>query len=379
MDKRLIMKEYKDVAVTAYTWHEIRDQVANVNPELAGLIDEINPDNNCKLYKARYIYGDHFLKNGELFLPGKEGGLVAFADSLVDTEIKQDLGYNLSTNPVTLVLHNSLEMFMTLEDRIVPFSINHPGDVFGLWRVLDRPQTDKLSHASIFMWDMTAGARSIFMLPKISESMAHNKLKQATRITTDKPRSLIDHWKVFKDIAQQPDFKEPWHTEVLYFSKDWFEKLNDPAWLKLRYDLLNKAWQGTEFWRNQFVWNLTFTRIQTLRKIKASSYIADIVKHILAISTGAIPGFKPATDNSLGPISTIQQAYLDHYDLKDYAPILMQVNQFKAKASVGETPAYYSLQFPTALELSPKTSGRSSAISDLYDIRALIEKYMKQI
>src|SRR3990167_11373570 len=118
-----------------------------------------------------------------------------------------------------MVLHNALEMFITLEDRVIPFSINKPGNIFGLWRVLDRPNEEKLSHTSVFIWNMTAGARSMFMLPKVSEALAHNKLKQGLGIGIDKPRDLLDHWKVFREIAKQPEFTEDWYVEVLFFSK----------------------------------------------------------------------------------------------------------------------------------------------------------------
>lgn len=370
------MKEYDGFALTALTWDEARESAKKVNPEFVAMIDELKPDDSCKLYHVKYPYGAQFLQSGEFFLPADNGELVPFVDERIPADVKADLSYNLNTNPVSMVLHNSIEMYMTLEDRIIPFSISGPGSIFGLWRVLDRPDHDRLSHASVFMWDMTAGARSIFMLPKISEALAHNKLKQAMRISIDKPRDLLDHWKVFKEIATQPDFPEPWHVEMLFFSKQWFERMFEAGWIKLHQYFLDKTWRGTEFWRNQFVWNLTFTRIQSMRKIKASSYIADIVKHALAVGTGAVPGFQPALDSSLAPINGLQQAYLDHYELKHYAPIIMVPHLFSAERS---GPVYYSLQFPTALELSPKTSGRSSAISDLYDVRSLVNKYLAQI
>jgi len=361
-------------------WQSIRERVHKLNPDFATLIDKINPDSSFKMYIAKYPFGAQILDNGEFYLPTQAGGRIAFQSDEVPSEIKEDLGYNLGSNPISMVLHNSLEMFVALEDRIVPFSMISPGKIFGLWRCLDilgAQKQESLSHTSIFSWGMTAGARSLFMLPKISEALAHNKLKQAMRVTVDKPNSLLDHWKVFKDLAQQDTFPEPWHVEVLYFSKKWVDYLADPAWINLRYYLLNMVWQNTGFWRNQFVWNLTFTRIQTLRRIKASPYIADVVKHLLAIGIGAFPGFRPALDSSLAPIKGIQQVYTDFYELKEYAPIIMQPETFNFLTD--KDPVYYSLQFPTACELAPKTSGRSSAISDLYDVRALINKYLSYI
>jgi hypothetical protein len=371
------MKEYKGIKTVSHEWSEVRDQVQAVNPEFSELIDSLDPGPECRMFEVVYSYGDKFIDSGEFYLPGENGELIPFTDSRVEPEIQEALGYNMNTNPVTIVLENTIEMLVTLEDRIVPFGLRRPGDVFGAWRTLDKPNQNNLSHSSVFMWDMTAGARSMFMLPKISEAVAHNKLKQAMHIGADKPRDLLDHWKVFRALAKSPDFGEPWQVKLLFMSREWFEKMYDPAWIKLRSYFLNRAWHSTEFWRNQFVWNLTFARIQSIRNIKAASYIADIVKHILAIGSGAVPGFRPALDSSLGPVEGLQRAYIDHYELKTYAPIIMEPSVFHSEPK--ENPAYYSLQFPSALELSPKTSGRSSAISDLYDIRALLNKYMKQI
>lgn len=377
------MTTYSNLDVVCTDWQSVRSRVAKVNPEFARLVDEINPDSSYRLYVAKYLYGAQILDNGDFFLPGTdpENNRIPFMSDSVPKQMQEDLNYNLDSNPISMVLHNKIESFVALEDRIVPFSVISPGNLFGMWRSMDALATpdyrDDLSHTSIFIWGMTAGARSIFMLPKISEALAHNKLKQAMRIYVDKPNSLLDHWKVFRSIAQQDNFPEPWHAELLFFSKKWRDSLNQPTWLKLHRHLLNMVWQNTAFWRNQFVWNLTFTRIQALRKIKASPYIADVVKHLLAIGIGAFPGFRPALNDDLAPIKGIQQIYTEHYELKEYAPIIMQPGSFDLETS--SDPIYYSLLFPTACELAPKTSGRSSAISDLYDVRALLNKYLQYI
>jgi hypothetical protein len=362
----------------ALTWKEARSSVQKVNPALMKVIDKIDPGDDCLLYRAQYPYGVQVLRLGEFFLPcGENGELVSFNSPKIDPKLRQDLGYNLGSNPLMLVLNNAFEMYVSLEDRVVPFSLYKAGRMVGLWRMLDELTHQRLSHASVFIWDMTAGARSVFMLPKISEAIAHNKLKQAFHISVDKPKSALGHWRVFREISSHPEFTEQWHADTLLFSRAWFDHLQDPAWAELRTYLLEQAWQATEFWRNQFLWNLTFSRVQTLRNIKAAPYIADIVRHIFAMSSSAVPGFRPALDSSLAPIQGIQQAYIDHYELKSYQPIIMQPSF--AAAEGRDDPIYYSLHFQTALELSPKSSERSSTISDLYDVRTLANKYVSEI
>ena len=375
-----IMKAIVGLDLKLTDWKAIRSRVKAVNTEFAELVDQVNPDSSYRLYVAKYPFGAQILENGKFFLQGENGKPIPFLSESIPVQIREDLDYNLATNPIAMVLQNNLEMFVALEDRIVPVSIISPGKMFGLWRCMDKvglPENqENFSHTSMFIWGMTAGARSIFMLPKISEALAHNKLKLATQITADKPNSLSDHWKIFRDIAQQKDFSDKWEVEILFFSKKWADALNDPAWLPVRDYLFNMVWKNTGFGRNQYVWNLTFTRIQALRKIKASPNIADTVKHLLAMGTGAYPGFRPALNDDLLPLQGLQQAYMDYYEV-EYAPLIMQPSTFDFRSQ--QDPAYYSLQFPTACELAPKVSSRSSAISDLYDIRGLVNKYLSYI
>jgi hypothetical protein len=373
-----VMTPSKSLALDKLTWAQARTTVLKLNPELAKLIDEVDPGPDCVLYKARYPYGSQMLSAGEFCLPTENGGVINIRDHRVPLEIKEQLGYNPNANPLALVTSKSAEIFLTLEDRVIPFRVVKKGGLMGVWHTLDGLNGNRTTHhAGMFLWDVTAGARSVFMLPKISEMMAHSKLKQAFHVNVEKPKHSLDHWKVFRTIAAQPAFVEPWHTEVLYFSKAWFEYFNDLAWLKLRHYLINQAWLDSEFWRNQFIWNLSFARALTLKNIKASAYIADTVKHILTVALGAVPGFQPALDSTLAPIRGIQDAYINHYELKSYHPIIMQPASLSLQNN--KDTVYYSLQYPSALELAPKASERSSTISDLYDVRALMTKYLKEI
>jgi hypothetical protein len=224
---------------------------------------------------------------------------------------------------------------------------------------------------------MTAGARSLFLLPKISESASHNQLKKAFHLKTEKPTNLLDHWKIFKEITNHPAFGEKWETELLFFSREWFETLNDKSWLTFKSYLLGYAWNNSEFWRNQYTWDAIFSLIAKRKNMKPNPYHVDIVKHLFALGVGAVPGFQPAIDNSVAPISRLQDIYLNDYKLKNYAPIIMQPGFFSLKKA--SSPVYYSLQHHTSIEFSPKPSNRNSAITDLGGVSYLLEKYLAEI
>ena len=48
------------------TWPEVRDKVAQLNPELAVTIDNLSDNQSHALYEAQYYYGDKIVDNGIL-------------------------------------------------------------------------------------------------------------------------------------------------------------------------------------------------------------------------------------------------------------------------------------------------------------------------
>lgn len=358
------------------SWEEVRQEFAQVNPTLAALIDELNPPKDCYFLRAKYHYGDEILKQGIFHIPPSTGTkLLPLQPSTVDAKLYDTLGYNHGSQPMFMVLHKQLEIFMTLESRVVPFDLLKPGSFSGIWRLLDDAPA---SHASIYLWDMTAGARSLFMLPKISETLSHARLKKEFRFTYGKPANMLEHWEVFRHIAQGAKQRSDWQAELLLFSKGWIDRLKDPAWLKLRYYILNYAWQETGFWRNQFTWNLTFSRIQALHRLKPPAHIDQTVQHLFAVATGAVPGFQVALNEDLAPTRLLQDAYVNVYQLKSYAPLILQPAFFKMYEPL-PPPVYLSLHYPTAIGFTYKVSERSSTIIDLSDCQVLAQTYLKEI
>ena len=358
-----------------FTWRQIREEVWKVNPSFAEIVDNLDPSDKYTIHKARYPYGSEILKRALLYLPDANGGVVPITSNHIDPKIRQDLNYNSNSNPVTMVLKNSVELFFSLEGRTI--SLYDPldaGKIFGTWRILNPSK----AHQPIFIWNMTAGARSIFMLPKITETEKHYRLKKAFHLDVDAPKNLIDHWGVFKELVNHPEFPEPWSVEVIFFSRKWFEHLDDKAWINFNYYLLKAVWEGSEFWRNYFFWNILFSTIKEVRGLKPSPYIDDTVKYLFFIGIGAVTGFCPATNSEVAPIAGLQKVYIDFYNLKKYLPVIMRPNIF-AIDSKKPKPVYYSLQFPNAVEFSPKTRDRSSFITDLYEIRSLLNKYLVEI
>lgn len=351
-------------------WREVRGQVEQLNPELFAIIDAIDPP--YPLFEAVYPFGWYMMKNGKLFLPVNQQTL-PIDHPEVPSRLKELLSYNLESNPISLILENSAEIFFEMEDRTIPlYGLIKPGYIFGVWRALN----PLFSHCPAFLWDMTAGARSLIMLPKISESSGHDRLKKAFQLKEEKPRSLLQHWKVFREIANHESFNYEWNTKILYFTKDWFTHLQDKAWQDFAIYLYTKAWQGSEFWRNQFTWDLIYSVIAKQLGFKPNPYIVDTVKCLINMAIGALPGFTVATDDVAGPISQLQTVYKEVYRLKHYPPLILCPALFSVK---GNSAVYYSLQYPNTIEFAPSSRERYSLKAELYDIRSLLTKYLEDL
>ncbi|HVV68175.1 MAG TPA: hypothetical protein VHE99_03935 [Gammaproteobacteria bacterium] len=352
-------------------WHEVRHEVAKTNSTLAKIIDELDPSPEYTLFKVKYHFGSEILKNGYLYIPNANNELVPLSST--PAKIQDKLSYNNFTNPVSLVLNNAVEFFLVVGENTIPlYGLIRPGKIFGTWRILNPQET----HSPAFIWDMTAGARSIFMLPKIAESAKYSKLQRTFQLRSEKPTSLLDHWNIFKGMANHPEFGESWSVDVLFFTKKWFECLNDKEWNDLKVYLLEVAWKSSEFFRNQFMWNLAFSLIQKEYNLKPNPYTVDIVKHLLAMGIGAMPGFASALDDSAAPIRRLQEFFVTIYQLNEYAPIIMQPQFFSLE---NPRSIYYSLQYPTTIEFSPKSRESSTKIFDLYQIKSLLSRYFSEI
>jgi len=358
------------------SWADIRNHVAKLNPEFAEIIDQISPASDHSLYVARYSYGSNILKKGKIHFPDKNRHMISIHDPQVPISTQEDLGYNYGTNPVSMILENSAEIFVDTGSRIIPlYGLIHPGKIFSTWMILNCKVP---SNCQILLWDMTAGARSIFMLQKANEKQSHSNLKKKFHIQTERPNQLIDQWHLFKEIANHRSFGDPWETKILFFGRKWFDHIDDPRWMKFYFYLYKNAWINSDYWRNQFTWDLVFSLIEDRKKVKPAPYILNTVRYLLTIGVGAAPGFSPCKNRMDVPIDRLRLAYNEIYKLKGYPPIFLTPNFFDMTEKQTQ-PVYYSLNFPTSIEYSRKSRERSSLITDLIEVRWLLNLYLNEL
>lgn len=368
-----VNKDKYIIDVDELTWKEARLLLIECNPLLVKIIDFLSPSDDYKLYKARYRFGTKIFDKSESYLPLVNGGTISFNNDLLPDYIKKNLRYNPQTgNPVGIVTKRNSEFFLTTNQGILPYSVMRPGHIFGLSRVLDAldMQHVKEKQLSPFLWELTAGVRSTFFLPKITENISHNKIKKKYNLTMLKPQSLSDHWTIFKDIANQCN--SSWRAEILFFSNNWFEKLTDSSWLKLYCFFLQNNRLSYEFWNAYISWQITFNTIEQSKNMHFSTYTLNTARHLFAIAAGSLPAFRPAINDDSAPIKLIQNIYISDYGLTEYCPIIMEPTNYN---SAIDSPVYYSLNYPTLVQSDSANQKGLSIISMLDELRLVLAKY----
>jgi hypothetical protein len=353
------------------TWEEARLEFAKINPELTTIIDRISPSKHYKLVKASYAFGDLIINKGTVYLPDEKKSLSPLSDLTTHSNIKSKLTY--STIPLFLTLKKANEVFIDTGSRIIPLNLFNPGSLLGLFESVDYMFNQRATPN----WCVSAGARSIFMLPKISENSGLKRLRMHyTLPSSAKLQHISDHWEVFSLIANHENFKQDWQNEIIFFTEDWLlSHKNDPDWVEFHHYLFKHAWQQAQFAIGKIELSLyweSFVDAITSRNLKPTPYLADQVKHIMAIAMSRWPAFRPADDSQLvAPIKGLQQAFMEVYLLKNYLPTIMHTEIL----SNNSIPIYYSLYYPTLLEGSPNNKSASTIMLDLRDIKLLLDTY----
>jgi hypothetical protein len=354
-------------------WNDVRETIHKDSPDFVKIIDDLdpNPKDGLYFYLINYAYGSIIVDHGTFQIPNSDKQIVPINHSSIPHQIKDDLGYS-GTVPFGFITENCIEAFMYSNKRIIPSSLVKKGQFISLWRVLD----EGVSYHTGKFWNITSGTRSICMIPKITDTKNHKNLKMAYHLKNNVPEQLFDNWDLFVKIANHRDFTQPWKSTILFFPKQWFEYKKDMRWAEFYRYLLNIVWQGSSFRRNQFIFDFAFSLAQENRGLRPNPYIADIVRHLIAIGSGAVPGFTPAIDDSAAPISGLQHIYLDKYELKKYAPVIMHAHYFTPR---DQQVGYYSFQMPTTIIFSPRSRKKTSAMRDINETQHIMEVLFTEI
>jgi hypothetical protein len=356
------------------SWDQVRSDIKKLNPNLFSAIDETSPGKNQQFIKVKYKFGDYITKDGCPNLPLDDGKLLPISDHSVPSDIRKELGY--AKIPLFFVLKKSCDVFVNVNQRIIPLNFFKEGDILGLFETLD----SLTGNASSPIWNVTAGSRSLFMLPKISEQQGINRLRKIYKLpATIDPNNFIEQWDIFKHIAQQEKFDEKWECEVLFFTEGWITDKNyQKTWSPFFRYLVKIAWHGvytSGYFSPRVIWQ-SFVDTIMLRKLSPRPYISDTVKHLLGIIYEIHPAFSPADDSeTIAPTKSLQNIFVDVYGLKNYYPSFMYASTLNVQTN---PTVYYSLSFPILLEGTPIALKQSKIMNDLREIKHLLDTFWQR-
>jgi len=357
----------ESICKTLY-WSDVSASVRKVNPAFASIIDQINPDESYVVYSVKYSFGDSIVREGKFLLPEN------FNEN---KEIMENL-YAESDMPFGIIINRSIECFIKMREKIIPFFMRYPGMITSLWSNLD--QGESFQHA--FPWNITAGARSSFLLPKITDNSNHAGLEKSLGLTLPLPISPEDHWNNFIKIHKNSESKQDWATEIIFFSRKWVQSiLYEGKWEKLRCFMLQEAWKDSQFWRNEIALDFVLNKfVQELDKngFKVKPKLLAILKRVIVISLGVFPGFAPAINDNEVPLNVLQNAYLKLYKLDKYIPTIMVPSMLNLKDF--RDPIYYSLQWDMLLEPFSEDRSVSNTMTILEEVDRLLflmKKYIR--
>lgn len=358
------------------SWQAISERVRQVEPTFSRLVDELNPDKTFPVYLAYLPYGQFKGDTLSTLLPDMDKNYFRVSDQSAPKEISKYLGYSVGGSPFGMVLEKELEYFIDLKDQkiTIPWAIYKPGRFFSFGHHFNKAS----SRVPNSVLTTTSGARSTFMLPNIGCAVNHANLRRDFNIESPAPKTLYNHWSVFKEIISSNIIECDWRSCILYFSEKWISKIqHDKAWINIKSYLYEKVWKDFEYERCRMYYDITFCLIQEKYNLKPNPYLTDTARHLFATALGDVPGYAPACDEDALPVSILQKIFVESYGLRKYLPTIMRPTHFNFNKDI--VPIYYSLQTPSTLNFSPKSRKLFSTTIEMRELSHIIRTYIKAL
>jgi len=359
-------------------WSEIRDRVAKIEPVFAKIVDELSPDEGYPIFLAYYPYGTLTGDTESPFIPKYDGGVYRLSDPNAPQDVIKHLGYGKDSLPFGMVLEKEFEYFIDLKDEgiTLPWAIYSPGTFFPFGRMLSK--MNNRVYAPNGVLSTTSGARSVFMIPNIGCLTNHINLQRDFNIQSSPPKSLYEHWHVFKEIINSNVINCDWRSCLIFFAEKWVNKLHiDISWLPLKLYLHELAWHYSEYRRNNFYYDIAFSVIQKKRNLKPNPYLVDTARHLFTTALGSSPGFIPACNDEAIPIDILQKIFIESYGMKKYFPTILKPTNFNFEED--KLPIYYSLQNPATHVFSPKSRGASSTLFEMRELEHVTRIFLEEL
>lgn len=323
--------------VVATSWSEISSTVLKLNKNLHDVIDSYPQLQSHDLHIYKYPYGSTV--GDDLFFYGP-----------ASSNIKKNI------IPFSMVLDNYFEMPIEIIDKIIPWKIYKPGDVFPYTRF---HEVNKL-HEPTGSLSMTAGSKSSFLLiNNISDKKWHNLLCNKYNINVPPPKNFSDHFQIFKALSESTN--NDWRASLLIFSESFFkeaEKIHDFKEMIFNTSLKEKLFRSNLYAYDALL-DLLFKK-----SIVSSGFVEQCLRNIFYIGCGDRPSHFCAIDDKFGPHSLFIEAYIEGFKSKS-CPIFMVSDFFNPFHT--SIRSYFSLNNLNYLTKPDKISSQAKIITAIFD------------
>lgn len=354
-------------------WEEARKSACHGDQELFKILEEINPGQDLTFIRVKYPFGSVIMGKDQMYLPiDGSNKTEPLSHPNIPQALKEKLGYR--SIPFGMITYNQVEVFRETDDRVFSVELSAPnkGIELGIFEFF------KLTPC----YTVTSGARSLFMIPKISQAIQHKRLAKIYEINIGKPKNILKHWYIFKELCNSPNFQAEWHSEVIYLTKAWDDGITknkgSPVWDKLLSYLYKKGFEHSSLGRSKLVLDMLWQRIAGYLNDQGSKpdpYTIDTLKHLIYVFVGTISGSRPAINNYAGPIIEIQKAYVEAYGLKEI-PTIMHPCRFSIDKN---TPVYYSMQVPMMTPSTPNFRKMNTIVEEMRQLETIKERQLDAI
>lgn len=353
-------------------WDDISSQFQILFPDVSEHFNRILKKNTPYFYRARYPFGTEIVIKGKLQVPFN-GQMHDLDSSALPASIQSDLNYTSGSPPICALLKGFIESHLDLPSHLIPLRILTPGSLFSLTNLFE---SERVSHRIDYAYSSTSGARSLLILPKISHEQYNERIARSYQINPDYlcPKTFFDQWPLFKDLANAPEFKSSWHSEVIIFTKEWFNLIQKDPQLKVLF--LTRLLHANAFPQNQVMYDLAWSIFADNLKssVKNTPFVIETVKHLIKLAMSEVPGYAPSCSEAQAPIKELMDIFLNVYRIRYYLPTFMELSYYNK-----HEPIYYSLQKHTFLSHIPKKSNANRTIDELLTIKDLIESFKMHV
>ncbi|GJM07470.1 MAG: hypothetical protein DHS20C10_12040 [marine bacterium B5-7] len=277
-----------------------------------------------------------------------------------------------SSVPLGVFLDKGCEVFLETKNRVIPLRLLMPGDIFGAFEV-----TDYLFHRKKpVRWSISSGARSIFILNKLSDAIALKRLRRKYSFSSMiNGKHFEDHWSLFQHISADKTVDHCWNSQLVFFTEHWFKHFGDPAWEPFYNLIFKRSWGQAQLSVDRTAMVSLWQHVLDLiseRGISPNHYMLDTVKHLLLIAQRKGIGYTPTIgEETLFPAERVTNALIDVYQTK-YHPTFMYANSLDVIKE--HEQVYYSLSHPCLLEGIPYQGKRSKTVmADLRGVKMLVD------